>query len=183
MTRTFRVLAAPRVLACALAAGIALALAGCGGEAPPQAPAPAPAPSAAATTAAAPTGPSATGAAGDQDVVRTTVTEYNASLLARDFPKACTLNAPETNEGLINTLKARGVQVTSCVEAFQAIFAVPGTPETIDEIARTTKISAVRVEGDQAFVTFTASTQGQTKTNVAGLRKVDGQWRMLPVQQ
>ncbi|MEJ3657816.1 hypothetical protein WEH80_33115 [Actinomycetes bacterium KLBMP 9759] len=183
MTRTFRVVQAPRVLACALAAGTALALTACGGGTPPQAPAPAPATSAPATTAAAPTGTTDAGTAGDEGVVRATVTDYNAALVARDFPKACTLNAPETTEGLITTLKARGVQVTSCLEAFQAIFSVPGTPETIDEIARSTKISAVKVDGDKAFVTFTATTGGRTTTNTAGLRKVEGQWRMLPVQQ
>lgn len=156
------------------AAALALALGSCstsvggGGSPGDQA-----VPSAAAPPASGPA------AGGDRSAVEAVFRGYYQALLARDFPGACSVSAPETIAKLLASLKTQGVTVGTCPEALSTIYAIPGAAEAADAIANSAQIQDVAVTGDQASITWSAEVNGQRPTVTNDVRRVDGQWRLL----
>lgn len=151
---------------------LATALTACGGVASTAAP----------TGPASPSGAGATSkpaASGEEAAVETVFRSFTAALLARDFAKACALNAPETAAKRVENVNAGGAGVTTCEEAFSAIYAVPRAAEAADGIGRTTEVTSVTVTGDTAKIIWTAEVQGRRPALSNGARKIDGQWRLL----
>lgn len=176
MTSIRTSLAGPAVVAALLAALLA-ALTACApadeGDAPPGEPAP-PATSAPAEPPAAPQGGETERAA-----VEAAFRGYYEALLARDFPRACALTAPETREKLLENLAAQGGQAATCEEALTQIYASPANAELADNVAKTLQIQEVTVDGDTATITWSAEVQGQRPVVTNQLRLIDGQWRLL----
>jgi ABC-type transport system substrate-binding protein len=159
---------------------LAAALSACGsGGAVSTAAADSAAPS--ATGSAAPSGTAAPDAAATADAaaVETVFRGYYEALIARDFATACTLNAPETTAKMLENLKAQGLTAATCEEAFTTIYAIPGAAEAADGIARSAEIQDITVNGDDATITWSAEVQGQRPTVTNGVRRIDGQWRLL----
>lgn len=142
---------------------------------------PAASPGVATTEAApvAPSGPGVTEAGSEEAVVEQTFRGYYEALLARDYPTACAVNAPETTATLIEKLAGQGVTVGTCEEALSTVYAIPGAAETADRIASGTEIQAVAVNGDGATVSWSAEAEGQRRTVDSRFRRIDGQWRLL----
>lgn len=165
------------------AAALAVALTSCavgtGAPAPSGAAAPAPAPAGAAPAPAPGPAPATSSATGEEAVVEDVFRRYYQALLARDFPTACRLNAPETTAALLENLAAQGVAAGSCEEAYGTILAVPAAAEAAAGIARTTRIQRVTVDGDSATVSWSAEAQGRRRTVDSGLRRTDGEWKLL----
>jgi hypothetical protein len=138
-----------------------------------------PAPTAPTATAVPTSPPPGVGSEADRAEIEAVFQGYYEALLARDFTTACALNAPETTEALLADLASQGVQVGSCEEAFETIYATPGAPEVADGIAATAQIQDVRVDGDVATISWSAEVEGQRPTVTNDLRRIDGQWRLL----
>ncbi|WP_219419684.1 hypothetical protein [Pseudonocardia nigra] len=180
--------------AAALATVLTSALTSCGGQVAgtPSAAEPAAAPPPATSVPATPpsgtadgsTGSGGTAAVGadDEAAVEIVFRSYYRALLDRDWQTACALSAPETQDALIENLRTQGgVTVGSCEEAFSTIYAVPGAAEIADEIAETAQIQDIAVTGDDATITWSAQSQGARPTVINGLRRIDGEWRLLDV--
>ena len=178
---------------------LGVVLAGCGTDAAP-APSP-PAPTAVAPTAApattAPattaTGPSATvavtpvatpapgnGSAADRAAAETVFRTYLRAVAEGDFTTACALNAPETNQRLIDELTRRGTAVSTCEQAIAALYAGSGVAQGAATIADTLSVERVDVDGDAATVAWSVEVSGRRPVVTNALRRVDGQWRLLP---
>lgn len=165
---------------------LAGALAACtsGGEGPdplpsgtPSAP---PSSSGAASGAADPTPLPGEGAVGPEEAaVETALRAYQGAIAVRDFPIACTLNAPETSEQLVALVQAQGAQIATCEEAFTVVFDQPGAIEVAAESAATTTVQDVTIEGENATIRWTSQVQGQPSTVTNTLRAIDGQWRLV----
>ena len=105
---------------------------------------------------------------------------YYQALLARDFGTACELTAPETKAALLENVKRQAkITATSCEDAFTKIYATPGAAGVADQIAKTARVTAVQVTGDQASITWTAEVQGSEPTVTNGMRRIEGAWRLL----
>ncbi|MGE3286525.1 MAG: hypothetical protein AB7J32_10550 [Pseudonocardia sp.] len=114
----------------------------------------------------------------DGSGVQTIFHAYHAALLARDFPTACALNAPETSAELVRNVNAQGGAAGSCEEALATVYGGPGAT-VADEVSRTARVDGVAVEGDTARLTWTFAANGSTRTVDTGLRRIDGRWRLL----
>jgi predicted lipid-binding transport protein (Tim44 family) len=138
-----------------------------------------------ATPAAAPpptTAATPTVSAADRAAVEKTYADFNAALVARDFATACSLTDPAANDALVKALTAQGVKVTTCEEAFKAVYAVPAAAAQLDEATKTTGIDDVAIAGDVATVTYRVSQNGQVKTGLTKkLQRFGGQWKLLGV--
>jgi predicted lipid-binding transport protein (Tim44 family) len=186
----------------ARAAGVFLLGAALLGCAPAGTPAPPSAPPTAATSspaAAAPTtlpataGPSATvtvapvttpapgnGSAADRAAAETVFRTYLRAVADGDFATACRLNAPETNQRLIDELSRRGTPVSTCEQAIAALYAGSGVAQGAATIADTLSVERVDVDGDAATVSWSVEVSGRRPVVTNALRRVDGQWRLLP---
>jgi hypothetical protein len=163
-------------LAGAAVAALVLVLSGCSSDAEGDgATAEAPPPASAAPTTAAPGGDPS----GREAAVETVFRSYYEALLARDFATACALNAPETNQALLQNLAAQGGQAATCEEALSQIYAAPEAAALADGVASTAEIQDVTVEGETATVTWSAQVGEQRRTVTNELRLIDGQWRLL----
>lgn len=107
--------------------------------------------------------------------------EYNQALLARDFPKACAYNAPETIEKLLENVRSQNLAAADCPEAFQKIYATPGAAALLDEVTRTARVRGVNVDGDNATITWSTESSGTTQTVSHRMRKIDGEWKLVDV--
>ena len=196
----------------ALAAAVATAVVGCAvldgcGSAVPAAPPAPPAPPASAPMAPpspAPTavGPSAvasvepsgppvtpvtipapgTGSAADRAAAETVFRAYLRAVADGDFATACALNAPETNQRLLDELARRGTPVATCEKAIAALYAGAGVAQGAATIANTLSVQRVDVDGDAATVAWSVEVSGQRPVVTNVLRRVDGQWRLLPTR-
>jgi predicted lipid-binding transport protein (Tim44 family) len=186
------------------AAGVLLGamVAGCGADTPVTATPPAPTvaitaspiPAAEAPTAAA----SATGASGaasvtpvaspapgdgpaaDRAAAETVFRTYLRAAADGDFATACSLNAPETNQRLLDELARRGTPAPTCEQAIAALYAGSGVAQGAATIANTLSIERVDVDGDAATVAWSVEVSGRRPVVTNALRRVDGQWRLLP---
>jgi len=112
--------------------------------------------------------------------VETVFRSYHQALLARDFATACALNAPETNKKLIERVVAQGAQVRTCEEALAAVYTLPQAGRVADGVGRTVQVQDISVDGDDATISWTfEQAQGPRLPVDTGLRRIDGQWRLL----
>lgn len=141
---------------------VALAVAGCGAASEPGSSTPA-------------------AASADQAAVETVFRSYHQALLARDFGTACGLNSPETSAALVRNLNERGSRAGSCEEALAAVYAQPAYAAVADRVSNSAQLRRVTVAGDTATLSWTFVDKGAPRPVDTGLRRVDGQWRLLAV--
>jgi len=176
----------------------AVALGGCGSPAapvPPTASAPPVPSSAVATPTATPsTSPSAsrvpvtpvtapaagTGSVEDRAAAETVFRAYLRAVADGDFATACTLNAPETNQRLLDELARRGTPAPSCETAIATLYAGSGVAQGAATIADTLRVERVDVDGDAATVAWSVEVSSRRPVVTNALRRIDGQWRLLP---
>lgn len=191
------VAARARIVA-ALAAGITAG--GCGsavppapapptGTAPSATAAPAPAPAAQPTPSTSLSRPPLTpvtqpapgnGPAADRAAVETVFRTYLRAVADGDFATACALNAPETNQRLLDELARRGTPAPTCETAIATLYAGSGVAQGAATIADTLSVERVDVDGDAATVAWSVEVAGRQPAVTNALRRVDGQWRLLP---
>jgi len=181
------VFAAAAVVGCAV-------LAGCGSDMPAASPVPTAVPTAIAPSAVASTGASAalgtavttpapgTGPAADRVAAETVFRSYLRAVAAGDFATACALNAPETNQRLLDELARRGTPAPTCEKAIATLYAGSGVAEGAAAIANTLSVQSVDVDGDAATVAWSVEVSGQRPVVTNALRRIDGQWRLLPTR-
>jgi hypothetical protein len=200
-TRTGRAVAAG-VLAGVLLVGCGSGTPGAPGQpapgppaAAPDVPSTGPAPTATAPTATAPTdavrsgtvlattvavaAPGA-GPAADRVAAETVFRTYLRAVADGDFATACSLNAPETNQRLLDELARRGTPASGCEQAIATLYAGAGVAEGAATIADSLQVQRVDVTGDAATVAWSVEVSGQRPLVTNALRRVDGQWRLLP---
>jgi predicted lipid-binding transport protein (Tim44 family) len=206
--RPLRFLLGRRACAALATAACCAVLVSCGTDAPP-APGPAsptagssPAPTAPVTTprigasqvtaTAAPGGASTApvtpvtapapgnGTAADRAAVETVFRAYLRAVADGDFTTACGLNAPETNQRLLDELARRGTPAPTCEQAIATLYAGAGVAQGAATIADTLSVQRVDVDGDAATVAWSVEVSGRRPVVTNALRRVDGQWRLLP---
>jgi hypothetical protein len=167
-------------------------VAGCAAGAPPT-----PSPPSAPTTAAAPSaGPAArssappvtpvtapapgNGPATDRAAVETVFRTYLRAVADGDFATACALNAPETNQRLLDELARRGTPAPTCEKAIATLYAGSGVAQGAATIADTLSVERVDVDGDAASVAWSVEVSGRRPVVTNALRRIDGRWRLLP---
>ena len=96
----------------------------------------------------------------DAAAVERVFTDYYQALLARDFAKACSYNAPETNKALLDNVRARNIPVNTCDEALQKIYATPAADKAADKIVSSSQIEDIKVTGEDATITWSAEQDG-----------------------
>jgi ketosteroid isomerase-like protein len=181
-----------------VAAAAVAVLAGCGtGAAPPSGP-PSPTPAAPSVTqppTTEPTAPSTTtavpvtpvtspapgsGSAADRAAVEAVFRAYLRAVAAGDFTTACGLNAPETTQRLLDELARRGTPATTCEDAIAALYSGSAFAQGAPAIADTLEVRGIDVDGDTATVSWSVEVTGRRPVVTNALRRVDGQWRLLP---
>ena len=189
---------AARARVVAALVGVGVVLGGCGASTP-QAPAPpSDTPTASATATASPSAatPSTpvsrtpvtavvtpapgSGSAEDRAAAETVFRTYLRAVADGDFATACTLNAPETNQRLLDELARRGTPTPSCETAIATLYAGSGVAQGAATIADTLQVERVDVDGDAATVAWSVEVAGRRPVVSNALRRVDGQWRLLP---
>jgi len=192
----FGIAAQARIVA-ALAAGVAVG--GCGSSTPPApapptlsataVPTPSPAPASPATSSTpvsrAPLAPvtqpaPGNGTAEERAAVETVFRTYLRAVADGDFATACALNAPETNQRLLDELARRGTPAPTCETAIATLYAGSGVAQGAATIADTLSVERVDVDGDAATVAWSVEVTGRRPVVTNALRRVDGQWRLLP---
>ena len=187
------------VVRVAAAVAAAAVLGGCGSPPAPTSPTavttPSPAVTAAPTaTSAASASPSAsrvpvapvtapaagTGSVEDRAAAETVFRTYLRAVADGDFATACTLNAPETNQRLLDELARNGTPAPTCEAAIAALYAGSGVAQGAAAIADTLQIERVDVAGDAATVAWSVEVAGRRPVVTNALRRIDGQWRLLP---
>lgn len=138
----------------------ALAVAGCGGASEPAAP---------------------SGTAPDEAAVETVFRSYHQAVLARNFATACALNTPEASTELVRSVAAQGGQAGTCEEALGTLFATPDIAARYDGVSTSAQVRQVAVTGERAVVQWSFDDKGNVQPVETGLRRVDGQWRLLAV--
>jgi predicted lipid-binding transport protein (Tim44 family) len=187
----FGAVARARIVA-ALAAGVTAG--GCGSSTPPT---PAP-PTLSATAVPAPASPPTpsplsrapvapvtqpapgNGTTEDRAAVETVFRTYLRAVADGDFATACALNAPETNQRLLDELARRGTPAPTCETAIATLYAGSGVAQGAATIADTLSVERVDVDGDAATVAWSVEVSGRRPVVTNALRRVDGQWRLLP---
>jgi hypothetical protein len=156
--------------------------------------APSPAPTAIGPSAVTSVGPSGspitpvttpapgTGSAADRAAAETVFRAYLRAVADGDFATACALNAPETNQRLLDELARRGTPAPTCEKAIAALYAGAGVAQGAATIANTLSVQRVDVDGDTATVAWSVEVSGQRPVVTNVLRRVDGQWRLLPTR-
>jgi len=189
---------AARARVVAALVGVGVVLGGCGASTP-QAPAPpSDTPTASATATASPSAatPSTpvsrtpvtavvtpapgSGSAEDRAAAETVFRTYLRAVADGDFATACALNAPETNQRLLDELAKRGTPAPSCETAIATLYAGSGVAQGAATIADTLQVERVDVDGDAATVAWSVEVAGRRPVVSNALRRVDGQWRLLP---
>ena len=185
------VAARARIVA-ALAAGVTAG--GCGSSAPPAPAPPTGTPTLSATAVPAPastpvsraplapvTQPApGNGTTEDRAAVETVFRTYLRAVADGDFATACALNAPETNQRLLDELARRGTPAPTCEAAIATLYAGSGVAQGAATIADTLSVERVDVDGDAATVAWSVEVSGRRPVVTNALRRVDGQWRLLP---
>jgi hypothetical protein len=120
------------------------------------------------------------GSTADRAAAETVFRTYLRAVADGDFATACTLNAPETNQRLLDELARRGTPATTCEAAIAALYAGSGVAQGAASIADTLSIERVDVDGDAATVAWSVEVAGKRPVVTNALRRIDGQWRLLP---
>ena len=133
-----------------------------------------------ATTSPPPVPTAAPASGADRAAIEQVFGDYDNALLARDFTTACSLTAPQASTALIKSVAAQGSRVTTCEQAFTALYAIPEARGSLDADARTSKINNVTVAGDTATVTYSGNENGQSQKALTNkLQRIDGHWLMV----
>ena len=77
---------------------------------------------------------------------------YLRAVADGDFATACALNAPETNQRLLDELARRGTPAPTCETAIATLYAGSGVAQGAATIADTLSVERVDVDGDAATV-------------------------------
>ena len=120
------------------------------------------------------------GTAEDRAAVETVFRTYLRAVADGDFATACALNAPETNQRLLDELARRGTPAPTCEAAIATLYAGSGVAQGAATIADTLSVERVDVDGDAATVAWSVEVSGRRPVVTNALRRVDGQWRLLP---
>ena len=120
------------------------------------------------------------GSAADRAAVETVFRTYLRAVADGDFTTACGLNAPETNQRLLDELARRGTPAPTCEQAIATLYAGAGVAQGAATIADTLSVQRVDVDGDAATVAWSVEVSGRRPLVTNALRRVDGQWRLLP---
>jgi hypothetical protein len=120
------------------------------------------------------------GPAADRAAVETVFRTYLRAVADGDFATACGLNAPETNQRLLDELARRGSPAPTCEQAIATLYAGAGVAQGAATIADTLSVQRVDVDGDAATVAWSVEVSGRRPVVTNALRRVDGQWRLLP---
>jgi predicted lipid-binding transport protein (Tim44 family) len=120
------------------------------------------------------------GSAADRAAVETVFRAYLRAVADGDFTTACGLNAPETNQRLLDELARRGTPAPTCEQAIATLYAGAGVAQGAATIADTLSVQRVDVDGDAATVAWSVEVSGRRPVVTNALRRVDGQWRLLP---
>jgi hypothetical protein len=129
----------------------------------------------------------ATVAAGGEQGVKDMFDDYRAALVDRDWDRACSHLAPETTAKLKSNIKQLGVTnpPSECEELMGRLYAAidkdPNAKKTIDDIAKTAKVTDVKVTGDEARVSWSAKVNGQDTPVTQSARMIDGEWKLIDV--
>jgi len=148
-------------------------------DAPRTAPSAAPAASSVPVTPVTAPAPG-NGSAADRAAVETVFRTYLRAVADGDFATACGLNAPETNQRLLDELARRGTPAPTCEQAIATLYAGAGVAQGAATIADTLAVQRVDVDGDAATVAWSVEVSGRRPVVTNALRRVDGQWRLLP---
>jgi hypothetical protein len=116
----------------------------------------------------------------ERAAVETVFRTYLRAVADGDFATACGLNAPETNQRLLDELARRGTPASTCEQAIATLYAGAGVAQGAATIADTLSVQRVDVDGDAATVAWSVEVSGQRPVVTNALRRVDGQWRLLP---
>jgi hypothetical protein len=180
------------------AVAVGVALTGCGSSTAPRPPTgtptlsattaagPSPAPMSPSTRVSpTPVAPVTTPAPGsgsveDRAAAETVFRTYLRAVADGDFATACSLNAPETNHRLIDELARRGTTAPTCESAIATLYAGSGVAQGAATIADTVAVERVDVDGDTATVAWSVEVSGRRPVVTNALRRIDGQWRLLP---
>jgi len=160
---------------------LCLALAACGGDDKKASATP----SAAATQEA--TAAPAKADAGGEEGVKSMSDDYRQALVDRDWDTACSHLAPETTDKLKSNIAQLGVTDApdDCPKLMDTLYAQidkdPTAKKTIDAIAKTAKVTAVKITGDTASVSWTAKVNGVDTPVTQSARIIDGEWKLIDV--
>ncbi len=121
-----------------------------------------------------------TGTVEDRAAAETVFRTYLRAVADGDFATACTLNAPETNQRLLDELARRGTPAPSCETAIATLYAGSGVAQGAATIADTLRVERVDVDGDAATVAWSVEVSSRRPVVTNALRRIDGQWRLLP---
>ena len=116
----------------------------------------------------------------DRAAVETVFRTYLRAVADGDFATACALNAPETNQRLLDELARRGTPAPTCETAIATLYAGSGVAQGAATIADTLSVERVDVDGDAATVAWSVEVSGRRPVVTNALRRIDGQWRLLP---
>src|SRR3954454_15065947 len=163
---------------------VCLVLAGCGGDdKKASTPSSTPAAQQAATEEATASG----GTGGGEEGVKAMFDDYRKALVDRDWDRACSHLAPETTDKLKSNIKQLGVTDApeDCPKLMDTLYAQidkdPTAKKTIDAIAKTAKVTAVKITGDTASVSWTAKVNGVDTPVTQSARIIDGEWKLIDV--
>jgi len=120
------------------------------------------------------------GSVEDRAAAETVFRTYLRAVADGDFTTACALNAPETNQRLLDELARRGTPAPTCEDAIAILYAGSGVAQGAATIADTLQVDRVDVDGDAATVAWSVEVSGRRPVVSNALRRVDGQWRLLP---
>ena len=113
--------------------------------------------------------------------------DYREALGARDWDEACAHLAPETTEKLQANIKQLGVTdpPDDCAELMDVLYTQidkdPTAKKTIDDITKSAKVSEVKINGENASVSWSAKVNGVDTPVTQSARIIDGEWKLIDV--
>jgi hypothetical protein len=113
--------------------------------------------------------------------------DYRQALVDRDWDKACSHLAPETTDKLKSNIAQLGVTDApdDCPKLMDTLYTQidkdPTAKKTIDDIAKTAKVTDVKITGDKASVSWSAKVNGVDTPVTQSARIIDGEWKLIDV--
>lgn len=163
-----------------------LALLACGGDDESSEPAATSTPAAKATEA--PAQDQGGGDAGGEEEVREMFDDYTQALADRDWDEACDNLAPETTDKLKSNVAQLGVTQDAPSDCeglmnllYDTIDKDPTAKKTIDDITKSANVKEVKITGDSASVSWSATVNGTETPVTQSARIIDGEWKLIDV--
>jgi hypothetical protein len=113
--------------------------------------------------------------------------DYRAALIARDWDRACGHLAPETTQKLQENIKSLGVTdpPSECTELMGTLYETidkdPTAKKTIDDVTKSAKVKEIKVDGEQASISWSAQVNGVETPITQTARIIDGTWKLIDV--